>query len=881
MDTDLLYKSGEVISFKGNQTVYWDKPQFVWYVLNGEVNLFTSTANDDILLGKRAYLLTIKPGQIIVGLENEEDLPFRLQMNGVENTELIQMDYQLFQEKCLNGHPFQLLVDEWEHQLLKWMHSVNIQNNIHHHFDRKKFLRTIHSFLQQSTIKEAERLKRLSKIDQNKMDQSIYNLMSTMKMKEEADKKVMDTDDLLVRTCRLVGKSSGILIKSPLLNNDHVKVDESRIKQIAKASKIRFRQTTLNGAWWKQDNGSLLAYHKEDHRPVALILKKSNQYELHDLATPTVQRVTKEIDQVLERRAYMFYRPLPNRKLNLWDLFTYTSKMSNVKKDFAAVFLFGLLGGLLSLSLPLGLGKLVDSIIPAAERGRMIDFVFILIAIAIASFTFQIIRSIAMLRVEGRMDAHVQAAVWDRILNLPVPFFRQFSSGDLAMRTNSINSIRKMLSGTTLSTIFSGIFSSTQFFLLFYYSSKLAWIATVLVAIAIGVAVLSSYIMLRNQRKLEEINGKLAGLVFQIIEGIAKFRVSGAERRAFGLWSDHFSASRKISFRTGMITNYFEIFNNIFPVVVTIILFLSVSLLEPNISRGSFLAFHSAFTGFITSMTSMSLALISVINIIPMYERAKPILEELPEIDEEKQEAGKLTGAIEVSHVDFRYDDEGSLILKDVSIKINPGEFVAIVGTSGSGKSTLMRILLGFDRPLAGSVFFDNQNIENLDIQSVRSQLGVVLQGGQILAGDIYTNIIGATNLTIEDAWVASRMAGFDNDIKSMPMGMFTFVDDGARTLSGGQRQRLLIASALVHKPNIIFFDEATSALDNQTQKIVSDSIESLNATRVVIAHRLSTIMNADRIFVLDKGQIVEEGTFQELMGQSGLFSELAKRQMA
>ena len=213
-------------------------------------------------------------------------------------------------------------------------------------------------------------------------------------------------------------------------------------------------------------------------------------------------------------------------------------------------------------------------------------------------------------------------------------------------------------------------------------------------------------------------------------------------------------------------------------------------------------------------------------------------------------------------------------------MKINAGEFVAIVGPSGCGKSTLFRLLLGFEQPEAGSIFYDAQDLKGLDLNSVRRQIGVVLQNSTLFRGDVFANIIGSKPLTLDDAWEAARLAGLDNDLRQMPMGMHTVITDGGGGLSGGQRQRLMIARAIVSKPRILLFDEATSALDNNTQAIVSRSLEGLKATRIVIAHRLSTVQNADRIYVFDEGNVVQSGTFTELIQQDGLFAALAKRQL-
>ncbi|MHB8158861.1 MAG: ATP-binding cassette domain-containing protein, partial [Desulfocucumaceae bacterium] len=359
--------------------------------------------------------------------------------------------------------------------------------------------------------------------------------------------------------------------------------------------------------------------------------------------------------------------------------------------------------------------------------------------------------------------------------------------------------------------------------------------------------------------------------------------VAGAEKRAFYRWSVEFYKERDIAFKKETIANFLKTFNALFPVITSMVLFYTVAKSTGTVlSPGKFIAFNAAFTTFLTAMIALSESFMTVNMVIPLYEKAKPILETMPEYDEAKVDPGPLSGTIEVSHLFFRYREDGPLVLNDVTMHINEGEYIGLVGPSGSGKSTLFRVLLGFEKPESGSIYYNGYDMDKVDIRSLRRQLGVVLQNGQLMAGDIFSNIVGSNpNLTMDDAMEAAKMAGLDKDIADMPMGMHTMISEGASTFSGGQRQRLLIARAIVSRPKIIYFDEATSALDNHTQAVVSQSLDNLRATRVVIAHRLSTILNCDRIIVMDKGRIVEEGTYAELMGKNGIFAELAKRQLA
>jgi len=368
-------------------------------------------------------------------------------------------------------------------------------------------------------------------------------------------------------------------------------------------------------------------------------------------------------------------------------------------------------------------------------------------------------------------------------------------------------------------------------------------------------------------------------------DNIAKLHVSGAEPRAFAVWAREFATQKELSIRAQNVTNYLTVFNSAFPVISLVAIFSYATHLMGHplldvLTTGTFLAFLAAFVQFQSAALQFNSTVESVLGIVPIYERVAPIFEAVPEVDEARKHPGELSGALEISHLSFRYHQDAPLVLRDLSLVVKPGEFVAIVGPSGSGKSTLLRLLLGFEKSDSGAIYYDGGDLAGLDIQAVRQQIGVVIQNARLGAGSIFENIVGSAPLTLDDAWQAAQWAGLDEDIHKMPMGMHTFISEGGRNLSGVQRQRLHIARALVKKPRLFFFDEATSALDNQTQLVVSRSLDALRATRVVIAHRLSTIVNAERILVIHKGTVVQSGCYEELINREGLFRELAKRQL-
>ncbi|MET0399634.1 MAG: NHLP bacteriocin export ABC transporter permease/ATPase subunit [Longimicrobiaceae bacterium] len=686
-------------------------------------------------------------------------------------------------------------------------------------------------------------------------------------------------EDPLVTAFRLVAGAAGIDAEPP--SRWQALRCRDPLDSLARACRVRVRRVALRGEWWRGDAGPMLGRVEEDGRPVALLPSPRGGYELHDPREPRPSRVTAEAAAGLAPFAAVVYRSFPAEPVGLWQVLRFG--LHGCRRDLLAVLGASLASAALGLVPALAIGVLFSGVIPGAERGQLLQLTLVLLVSAVSTAGFAAVRGTALLRIEARVGSTLQAAVWDRLLALPLPFFRGYSAGDLAVRAMGIEEIRRALSGAVVTALLGGVFSLANLALLFHYDAPLAVLAAAMVAAALAAYAGVGWLQLRHQRAVLRLHGRTSGTVLQLLGGIAKLRMAGAEVHAFGLWARLFSEQRREQLRARGLGNWLGLFNAVCPVVCTLVLFAAGTrgaAGEP-LGTGAFLGFMAAFNVCLAGALASGTALIGALAAIPLYEHARPILDASPEVHAGKHDPGELSGAVELQHVTFSYAADGPAVLHDVSLRVRPGEFVAFVGPSGSGKSTLLRLLLGFETPEAGSVSYDEHDLEGLDAQAVRRQVGTVLQDGVLLSGSIFDNIAGASAASHDDAMEAARLAGLDADVRQMPMGLHTFVGDGGKTLSGGQRQRLMIARALLNRPRILLLDEATSALDNRTQAVVAESLARLKATRIVVAHRLSTVMGADRVYVVDGGRIVETGTPRELLDRRGLFHELARRQLA
>lgn len=685
-------------------------------------------------------------------------------------------------------------------------------------------------------------------------------------------------EDPMLTACKLVAKFTGIQVIKPVKPRTE-EVQAFTLNDVLHASRFRARKVKLTEGWWLNDTGSLIAFTKKGNHPIALVQQKPGQVDYVDVVNGTRERMTVELSGLIGSFAYQFYPPLPNKVISGKELIGFGLK--NCSHEILMIAIFALVGGLLNLLVPMITGFVFDQVIPQSEYRQLAVFGSILVFTSISIALFQLIRDLSMVRIETKMDFILQSAIWDRLLNLPLPFFRKYTSGELALKTNSILMLRKAISDTVVYALLSSVALVFNLIFLFWFNFKLGLISVAILFASILIVSMLGNKMKKLQTRQTDFQNKLYGIVTQLLTSITKIKTTGSEIHAFEQWANRYANQKRESIALRNLTIVIQQILTITPVVVIIFVFLYLHLfVTQKMSTGEFMTFFTALNMTIMACMGACGAIISYMMAMPMLDNVKPILEALPENYQAKPASAPLKGAVDISNLSFRYNEKSPLAVKNVSIHVNPGEFVAIVGPSGSGKSTLLRLLLGFDAPETGTICYDHHDLSMVDPESVRRQVGTVLQTSQLFPGTIFTNIAGITDATLDDVYEVANLAGLGEDIDMMPMGMFTAISEGISTLSGGQRQRILIARALVTRPHILFLDEATSALDNKTQLTVSRSLEGLNATRIVIAHRLSTVINADKIFVMENGEIVESGTYAQLQSNGGKFAELVKRQM-
>ncbi|MER7406972.1 NHLP bacteriocin export ABC transporter permease/ATPase subunit [Streptomyces sp. NPDC000070] len=695
---------------------------------------------------------------------------------------------------------------------------------------------------------------------------------------KRASRRTTSADaDATYAACKLVGQAAGISLTEPAqkgTGGDRL----DPVEQVALASRVRTRAVRLDGRWWREDVGPLVGHRALSGAPVALLWRRGGYVAVHP-STGRETPVEKANADEFEPRAVMFYRPLPERGLSPLRLLRFCVR--GMRGDLTGLLLSGLVTVAIGALVPIATGKVLGEFVPKAQTDLIVQVCLAVMLSSVVAAAFMLLQNLTILRLEGRIEATLQPAVWDRLLRLPTRFFTERSTGELASAAMGISSIRRLLAGVGPTVSQSVTVGAMNLGLLLWFSVPMAMAAIGMLVVIAAVFLGLGLWQVRWQRRLVVLSNKLNNQAFQTLRGLPKLRVAAAENYAYAAWASQFARSRELQQKVGRIKNLTSVLGAVYLPLCTLLMFMLLAgPARGSMSAAAFLTFNTSVTMLLTSVTQLTGAFVSAVAALPLFEEIKPVLDATPEVRTASTRPGPLSGALEARRLSFRYSDDGPLVLDDVSFEVRPGEFVAVVGPSGCGKSTLLRLLIGFDRPVSGSVLYDGQDLAALDQSAVRRQCGVVLQHAQPFTGSILDVICGTEPYTPEEAMAAAEMAGLAEDIKRMPMGLHTIVS-GSGAVSGGQRQRLMIAQALIRRPRILFFDEATSALDNETQRTVIESTKALNATRIVIAHRLSTVLDADRVVVMEDGKVVQQGPPAQLLADTGgRLHELVRRQM-
>jgi NHLM bacteriocin system ABC transporter ATP-binding protein len=712
-----------------------------------------------------------------------------------------------------------------------------------------------------------------------------------------ADSLVQSSGDPAWRAIRRVAADLGQPVPDQSIGTLSNRPAAVRIAELAAEAELRVRMVLLRDQWWRRDNGPLVGVRDADDTPVAL-LYRTGCYWAWDPVSGSERAVGPKEAESFASGAWMLYRTYPAAAVSLLGLVRFAGRgLGDARLRFGVL---SVLAAILGIAVPAATGVLVETIIPASARGQLAVLGGGLLAAMVGLAGLRVTRLLLLQQMEARLSLTTQSAVFDRLLRLPIGFFRAFGTGDLVDRVMSVERMRHVLTSATLSGALSGVLALANLIVMLLCDVKLALAG---LAAALAYAAFSGWMgiyRLRRERQLAATRAKAESFVLQAISGVAKLKVAAAVDRAFAIWAGAYGSQREAFTAAQANNNLQAVWSAGFmPLVMSGLFIVGASVatgLAPHdagaaardldlseaagFGLGAWLVFVSAFGQLMSGVGQTVSAVTSALGVVPLYERARPILETLPEGSIGAQKPGALTGAIEFNGVTFGYTADTPPVLRELSFTIEPGEYVAIVGPSGSGKSTILRLLLGFETPTTGSVLFDGLPLTSLDLRALRRQIGVVLQNGRIQAGTILTNIGGGRPIGPDEAMQAARLAGFADDLGMLPMGLHTVLTDGGGTLSGGQRQRLMIARALARRPRILLLDEATSALDNRTQALVTETVARLGLTRIVVAHRLSTIAMVNRILVLDRGELVQSGGYDELTQTPGLFRDLARRQM-
>ena len=709
--------------------------------------------------------------------------------------------------------------------------------------------------------------------EQRDLEDSFERVASVVLGRQTAER----LSDQRIVTASVIDEILKYYHRKPVEYPSSVKTGEEQLDYALRRYGMMRRNVKLADKWYTDAFGALIAFTKDGNTPVALLPNLISGYSFTDPHTGARTKVNAKTAQLFDEEGICFYQPLPQRKLSIPDLLIYMKDCVSLS-DFIMVLASTFAATLMGMLMPQISRTLTGPVLSSGRPDVLVAIAIFILCTLVSTQLIGSVRDMIQTRLSSKISLGVEASMMMRLLSLPASFFRKYSPGELNSRSASVSTLCNTLLSIVLSTGLSSLSSLLYISQIFKFAEPLVETSLRIILITVGVSVATTLIQVRINRRKMELSAKESGMSFSLITGIQKIRLAGAEKRVFARWLNLYSASAELTYNPPL----FIKINSVITTAIT--LFSNIALyylaIENHIDQSSYFAFTAAYGMLMGAFMSLSGIALTAAQIQPTLEMAEPFLSTEPETSQEKKIVTSVSGGVNLEHVSFRYSEDGPYIINDLSLKIRPGEYVAVVGRTGCGKSTLVRLLLGFEKAEKGAIYYDRNEINDVDLPSLRKQIGTVMQDAGLFQGDIYANIvITAPQLTLEEAWDAAEKAGIADDIRAMPMGMNTIISEGQGGISGGQRQRIMIARAIAPKPKLLIFDEATSALDNKTQKQVSEALDAMGCTRLVIAHRLSTIRHCDRILVLDGGKIIEDGTYEELIAQGGYFSELVERQ--
>ena len=847
------------INLKGSSKYLTANPEDYFEVKSGHVDVYV-TRVEGIDLGRSMYLCNVSSGVTIPPLalgnvSGKDSYTFMLQGSNEAQLEIVHPDEdesEKIKNDFLKGIPS---VKESEERF-----SIRILNWYNDILDNESEIIDEIRSAKDDAVEEKERLfssmfgKQKDIFYESTSNSPLYNTLSVY------------CDFLKVNICpyRMVFADYG---------------DDFSVEDVARISHFVTRRITLQKKWYTQDMGAFLGFYKDEGGPVLCVPGKHGTFIMYDIEQKRSYAVDEEVAGLLGDEGYIIYPHLPQGKITFKDAVMFALKRCRTS-DMTNFLIIYILITLVGLLLPFLNKIMYDQLIPLHMWDSIIQVGGVILACMIGNVFFTVVRNLASFRGVKTMEYTIVSAAYDRIFKLPQRFIERFGTMELINRVNSVSGVFTEVVSSGVSAIVGFTLGLIYLIRMFKESRALSWRVIVLTVISSIIMYLFGRARISREKERMEESTKANGMLYQFIAGILKIKVSGIENRSLLEFEKHNSKSLSLDIRSTRIQNIGGIVSSVLDMVISGFIYYTVVKKNQELSIGDYAAFTSAYGMFSSAFSTLMGFLLTQASLVPVIDRIKPIFEEECEVTDNPKSLGKLSGELEVNHLDFTYEGETKPVLTDINMRIHKGEFVGIVGATGCGKSTLLKCLLGFEKPTGGKILYDNKLMDTLDMCELRRHIGVVLQNGKLLAGNIYSNItLASPNLSVQDVMKLLEEVDLDKDVEKMPMGVFTGISEDGGTVSGGQQQRILIARALANNPSIVFFDEATSALDNVTQQKVCENLKNRNITRVMIAHRLSTVMNCDRIYVMDNGSIVETGDYAELMDKKGVFYDLVLRQ--